>query len=141
MNVIPALNSLLTTPQSPPAANPSVSSDSSSVSGSSFESTVDQLLANPQSITPQNAQSAFTQAQSTDSSALSDMFSDSTSSALLGLGTDNLFALPAWETAAAQLSGNSQLTALMSLYQQESALVQNQLLGGSDSGDLFSGLA
>jgi len=137
MNVIPALNSLLTTPQSPSAANPSVSSTGSG----NFESTVDQLLANPQSITPQNAQSAFTQAQSADSSALSDMFSDSTSSALLGLGTDNLFALPAWETAAAQLSGNSQLTALMSLYQQESALVQNQLLGGSDSGDLFSGLA
>jgi hypothetical protein len=140
MNNIPALNALTSTPLATAPAAGLPSSLNGSTSSSNFESTVDQLLSNPQSITPQNAQSAFTQAQSADNMALSGMFADPNSS-LLGLGTDNLFALPAWETAAAQLSGNSQLTALMSLYQQESALVQNQLLGGSDSGDLFSGLA
>jgi len=141
MNDLSALNFLNPNPlASAPAADLFPSLPGSSGAGN-FESTVDQLLSNPSSITPQNAKAAFTQAQSADNMALSGMFADPTSSLLLGSGADNLFALPAWETSVAQLSGNPQLAALMSLYQQESALVQNQLMGGSDSGDLFTGLA
>ncbi|MGH7740294.1 MAG: hypothetical protein ACREL1_09140, partial [bacterium] len=94
-------------------------------------------------ITPQNAQLAVAQAQNADNLALSGMFSDSSSS-LLGMGASgllgggDLFALPSWASQAASLSGDSNIQALLSMYNQEASTVQSQLLGGSQS--IFDGL-
>ena len=112
---------------------------------SNFNSLVDQMLANPSATTQQKAQLAMAQAQNADISALSGMFSD-TSSSMLGsgltglLGGGDLFALPSWASQAASLSGDSNLEALLNMYNQESSMIQSQLLGWGDSSGLFDGL-
>jgi hypothetical protein len=110
----------------------------------SFNSLVDQMLSNPSSATPQNTQLAMAEAQNADNLALSGMFSDPSSS-LLGsgltglLGGGDLFGLPSWASQAASLSGDSNLQALLNMYNQEASIIQSQLLGGSSG--LFDGLA
>jgi hypothetical protein len=110
-----------------------------------FTSLVDQMLSNPSTATQQNTQLAMAEAQNADNLALSGMFSDSSSS-LLGsgltglLGGGDLFSLPAWASQAASLSGDSNMQALLNMYNQEASILQSQLLGGGSS-DLFDGLA
>jgi hypothetical protein len=113
----------------------------------SFNSLVDQMLANPSTTTQQKAQLAMAQAKNDDNLALSGMFSDPSSSllgsgltGLLGGGGD-LFGLPSWASQAASLSGDSNLEALLNMYNQEASMIQSQLLGGDGSSDLFDGLA
>jgi hypothetical protein len=112
----------------------------------SFNSLIDQMLSNPSATTQQKAQLAMAQAQNDDTLALSGMFSDSSfsmlGSGLTGLlGGGDLFALPSWASQAASLSGDSNLEALLNMYNQEASMIQSQLLGGDGSSGLFDGLA
>ena len=138
----------------PEGLNPLFSSNSAALSsldgGASFNSLVDQMLANPSTATSKNAKLAFAEAQQADNLALGGMFADPSSSLGLaaGLGGGDLFALPGWATQAASLSGDPQMQSLINLYNQESSLIQNQLLGGNSTGlpgegssGLFDGLA
>jgi hypothetical protein len=138
----------------PADLNPFFSSNSAGLSslggGASFNSLVDQMLANPSTATPQNARLAFAEAQQADNLALGGMFADPSSSlglAAAGLGGGDLFALPGWAYQAASLSGDPQIESLINLYNQESSLIQNQLMGGNSTGllgggsGLFDGLA
>jgi hypothetical protein len=132
-----------------PLVFPSSASLSSLDGGASFNSLVDQMLADPSTATPKNARLAFAEAQQADNLALGGMFQDPSTSLGLaaGLGGGDLFALPAWAYQAASLSGDPQIESLINLYNQESSLVQNQLLGGNSTGllgggsGLFDGLA
>ena len=141
-------------PINPEDLNPIFSPGSAGLSslggGASFNSIVDQMLADPSTATPQKARLAFAQAQQADNLALSGMFADPSSSLgslAAGLGGGDLFALPDWAYQAASLSGDPQIESLINLYNQEASLVQNQLLGGDSTGllgggsGLFDGLA
>ena len=131
------LNPLFPGPVSGASVNPA--------SAGGFNALVDQMLSDPSTATPQNAKLAVAEARQAENLALGGMFADPSSSVLgMGasglLGGGDLFALPAWASKAASLSGDPQMGALLNLYYQEASLVQSMLMGGGAPG-VFNGLA
>ena len=127
MNNLNAMNSLFSTGLSTPSINPFLSTGSSV----NFGSVLDQAMA--QAKTPgDKAKVQWLQAEYSDQSVLSSMFSDPQTS-FLGLGMSDLFGiggplgLPSWAYDVQRVMGsNSAVQQLMGINQQASQVIQSQ---------------